>query len=100
MGTQRAYLPSFADLVDRLTIVQMKAIFIPERKDEYLVEMTAILHDIDLILFTDGGGGATISAREIRAICVLMLTNRFIWENESAIRAGAGDLAQQAARLR
>lgn len=86
---QRAYLPTFADLVDRLTIVQLKAIFIPERRDEYAAEMKLILHDIDLIL--GGATGGIITAREVRAICVLMLTNRFIWENESKARAGGSD---------
>lgn len=86
MTNARKYLPTFADLVDRLCIVQQKAIFISERRDEYVAEMDAILHDIDLIV--GGAPDNAISAREIRAICVLMLANRFIWENESRARAG------------
>lgn len=82
---QRKYLPTLSDLVDRLTIVQLKAIFIPERKAEYLAERYDIEHDIDLIL---AGLERKIGAAEIHAIIVIMLANRFIWESESKARAG------------
>jgi len=87
-GTARSrrYLPTLSDLVDRLTIVQQKAIFIPDKKDAYLAEMTDIMHDIDLMLNDHAGKGRLIGAREIRAICVIQLTNRWIWENEAIIR--------------
>lgn len=83
----RQYLPTLSDLVDRLTIVQLKSIFIPEHKAAYLEERRAIEHDIDLIL----ADGAPINAAAIHAIMVIMLTNRFIWENESKARAGGGE---------
>lgn len=85
---QRKYLPTLSDLVDRLTIVQQKAIFIGERRADYVAEMSLIMHDIDLILEGLSGTGKRIGASEIRAICVIMLTNRFIWENESRARQG------------
>ncbi len=85
---QRRYLPTLADLVDRLTIVQMKAVFIPERKAEYIQERADIEHDIDLIL---DGLDRKIGAPEIHAIIVIMLANRFIWENESKARAGGDE---------
>lgn len=82
---QRRYLPTLADLVDRLTIVQMKAVFIPERRAEYLAEREEIEHDIDLIL---EHLPKRIGARELHAVMVIMLANRFIWENESRVRNG------------
>ena len=85
---ERRYLPTLADLVDRLTIVQLKAIFIPERKAEYLEERRAIEHDIDVIL---AGLPHKIGAAEIHAIIVIMLANRFIWENELKARAGGSE---------
>jgi len=87
----RRYLPTFADLVDRLCIVQQKAIFISEKKDAYLAEIGDILHDIDVILSEQRASRRYITAHEVRAIAVLMLTNRFIWENESRARAGGAD---------
>ena len=83
---ERLYLPTLSDLVDRLSIVQMKAIFIPERKDEYRAERQAIEWDIDLLL-----EGKTITARSIHAILMIALSNRVIWENESRAREGGDD---------
>ena len=31
----RKWLPAFADLIDRMTIYQLKEVFIPENKDVY-----------------------------------------------------------------
>lgn len=84
---ERQYLPTFADLVDRLTIVQLKEIFIPEHAAEYRHERGLIQHDLDVFHL---GGGATFDAECLRLVCLLMLTNRYIWENESKARAGAG----------
>lgn len=107
----RQYLPTFAELIDRLSIVQMKAIFIPENKEAYEQEIALIMHDIDEILNSTGGdaefqvlngtikfttdimGGfpQKVNAKMIRAMLVIMLTNRFIWENESKARLGGSD---------
>ena len=53
-NSQRRYLPTLSELVDRLSIVQLKEVFIPEHKDEYAVEISEIMHDINLILKTEG----------------------------------------------
>ena len=82
---ERQYLPTLSDLVDRLTIVQQKMIFIPEKQKEYAAEIAMLMHDIDLILHRLH---KRLSAREVRAIIVIMLSNRVIWENESEIRNG------------
>ena len=81
----RAYLPTFAELVDRLTIVQLKAIFMPERKADYTAEMGLIMQDLDTILAEKGH---VLKAADIRAVAAVMLANRVIWENESKARNG------------
>lgn len=86
--TERKYLPTLSDLVDRLTIVQLKMIFIPERRKEYIEERELILHDIDLIL---DGLNYNLNARSIMAITMIQLTNRCIWESESKARAGGNE---------
>lgn len=83
---QRKYLPTLSDLVDRLSIVQLKAIFIPERAKEYAHERALIEHDIDLILKKK-----RVTASDVHAILVIMLANRFIWENESKARNGGDE---------
>lgn len=84
----RKYLPTLSELVDRLAIVQLKMIFIPEHRDEYAAERELIEHDVDEILTQIGAG---IRAKDVRAILVIMLANRFIWENESKARAGGDE---------
>lgn len=86
--TERKYLPTLSDLIDRLTIVQLKMIFIPDRRKEYIEERELILHDIDLIL---DGLTHKINARAIMAITMVQLTNRCIWESESKARAGGNE---------
>lgn len=91
LGSRR-YLPTLSDLVDRLAIVQLKAIFIPEHREAYMAERALIEHDVDMLLqeaFDDNG--VTLNAAAIHAILVIMLANRFIWENESRARAGGAD---------
>lgn len=86
VSKQRKYLPTLSDLVDRLSIVQLKAVFIPERAKEYLAERELIEHDIDMILESK-----QITASDVHAMLVIMLANRFIWENESKARAGGNE---------
>ncbi len=43
---KRKYLPTLSELVDRLSIVQLKEVFIAEHKDEYSKEIADITHDI------------------------------------------------------
>tara|TARA_R110000824_G_scaffold80365_2_gene202091 strand:+ start:11914 stop:12315 length:402 start_codon:yes stop_codon:yes gene_type:complete len=84
---QRKYLPTLSELVDRLSIAQLKEVFISEHKDEYAQEIDDICHDIQLIL----NSSERISADTIRAIVVLSQMNLHIWHNESMVRAGTGD---------
>ena len=50
MKQSRKYLPTLSELVDRLSIVQLKEVFITEHKEEYSKEIKEIVHDIELIL--------------------------------------------------
>src|ERR1700757_4434223 len=84
----RKYLPTFAELVDRLCIVQLKAIFIPENGLAYREERKLIEHDLDLIIAEEN---IQLGPKAIHAIVMLMLTNRFIWENESKARQGGAE---------
>jgi hypothetical protein len=87
MTRTRKYLPTLSDLLDRLTIVQLKAIFIHGHKEEYLGERALIEHDVDIILRRC----KKPSAKELHALIVLAQTNLFIWINESKARLGGGE---------
>jgi hypothetical protein len=86
--TERKYLPTLAELIDRLSIVQLKEIFISDHSAEYKAERELIEHDIDLILTALPN---EMTVKELRAILMIMLANRVIWENESKARAGGSD---------
>ena len=81
----RKYLPTLSELVDRLSIVQLKEVFIAEHKEEYAEEINAIVHDIQLYL---NESKEPITAETIRAIVVLSQMNLHIWHNESNVRSG------------
>ncbi len=84
----RKYLPTLSELIDRLSIVQLKEVFIPEHKDEYAKEIADIVHDIQLYLKETK---EPITAETIRAIVVLSQMNLHIWHNESNYRKGIKD---------
>ena len=84
----RRYLPTLAELIDRLCIVLLKSIFVPEHHNNYLQEAVDIEHDIDLALT---GRAGNLHAREVRAILMLAISNRFIWENEAKARNGGNE---------
>jgi hypothetical protein len=86
---ERRYLQTFSELIDRLSIVQLKEVFIPEYKKEYAQEISDIVHDIQLIL--DEHPDASVDAETIRAIIVLAQMNLHIWHNESNYRRGIKD---------
>jgi hypothetical protein len=84
---ERKYLPTLAELVDRLSISQLKEVFIPQHKEEYSQEISDIVHDIQVLL----DSSEKVNADTIRAIVVLSQMNLHIWHNESNYRKGIKD---------
>ena len=84
----RKYLPTLSELIDRLSIVQLKEVFLPEHKQEYAEEIKDIVHDIDAILEE---GELYLNGDTIRKIVVLAQMNLHIWHNESNYRKGIKD---------
>jgi len=81
---ERNYVPTAGQLIDRLSIVTLKSIKIPEYKDEYEAEADLIMADLDLIFGEKQGNF-------IRAIQINTLSNELIWSNESKARAGGNE---------
>ena len=84
---KRKYLPTVAELIDRLSIIQLKEVFITEHKDEYAKEIEDIVHDLNLVLNWEKPTGEMI-----RAIVVLAqnagsqqtdIDNSGVWSNFS-----------------
>ena len=85
MIKERKYLPTLAELIDRLSISQLKEVFITEHKEEYAQEIADIVNDIQICIES---GTEPVTAETIRAIVVLSQMNLHIWHNESNVRAG------------
>ena len=88
MSSDRKYLPTLSELIDRLSIIQLKEVFITEHKKEYAQEISDILHDIDLTLQQKD---VILDGKTVRAIVVLSQMNLHIWHNESNYRKGIKD---------
>ena len=86
--SKRKYLPTLSELIDRLSIAQLKEVFITEHKDEYAKEINDIIHDINLELSEKS---CILKGEDIRAIIVLAQMNLHIWHNESNYRKGIKD---------
>jgi len=84
----RKYLPTLSELIDRLSIAQLKEVFISEHKKEYSDEIKDIVHDIQEHI---NENKTVINAETIRAIVVLSQMNLHIWHNESNYRKGIKD---------
>jgi len=80
----RKYLPTIAQLIDRLSIVTLKSIKIFENKAEYEKEAHEIMNDLDELLGKDQG-------QLIRAIQINAKINEMIWSNESKARQGSNE---------
>ena len=72
MDSGRKYLPTLSELVDRLSITQLKEVFITDHKEEYAEEIKDIVHDIQLILDDCDN---IVDAETIRAVVVLSQMN-------------------------
>lgn len=81
----RKYLPTIGELIDRLSIIQIKELKIPNYKDEYAKEINEIVHDINEIIKE---GNYTLDGEFVRAIVVLSQMNLHIWVNEDNARSG------------
>lgn len=81
MKKERKYLPGIGELIDRLSIDQLKEVFLKE-KEHYKSEMKDIMEDLDILL-----KNKKITAKLIRAIIAVSQLNTHIWYNERDARA-------------
>lgn len=81
----RQFLPTVAELIDRLSIHQLKEWRIREHGDQYAKEMKALRHDIALLL---EGCRDKIDGDFIHATIIVALSNAIIWDCEAAARRG------------
>ncbi len=83
----RRYNLSLGELLDRLSICELKHAKIPEHKAEYAKEIEDIVHDINLIL-TETQAKEHLTAEYLRDVIILAQFNSHIWYNEEHSRDG------------
>lgn len=86
MTTNRKYLPTLSEKLDRLCITQLKEFLIKDHRDEYSKEIQDILHDIDLDIEEKE---IKFDSKMLRTLIILALINREIWLSESNARNGS-----------
>ncbi len=82
---KRKWLPTFGELIDRLSIHQLKEVFLYEKKDKYRKEMQEMMHDLDQIIKDKD---IKLSSELIKTIIILSQINEHIWYNETKVRKG------------
>jgi hypothetical protein len=82
-ASQRLYLPTLAELIDRLTVDQIKEVILSQNKASYAEEMRLIEHDIDQIIQEKD---IKLSAHLIRIVIVLAQFNLHIWNNKDKMQ--------------
>jgi hypothetical protein len=84
----RKYHPEIGELLDRLTILQLKEVKVPETKEQVSQEIEEIVHDLNVII---NNSSKQITANFLRDLIVLAQFNAHIWYNESNARNGERD---------
>ena len=85
---KRKYMPTIAQLIDRLSIATLKSVKIPENKKEYEEESHEIMHDLNLLYVLKK---IKNPGQFLRAVQVNAIANEIIWQNESKARQGGAE---------
>lgn len=80
-NSERQFLLPIAELIDRLTIDQIKEVLIKE--NDISNEIKKLEHDIDLII---NEKNLKLSARIIRLVIIISQTNLHIWYNKDKMQ--------------
>jgi hypothetical protein len=83
-SAERLFLMPLAELVDRLTIDQIKDVKFVEGREAVHAEMQRIQHDIDLIVREKA---IKLDARILRIVIALAQLNMHIWNNKDEMEA-------------
>jgi hypothetical protein len=79
------YSYTLSELIDRLTIVQLKETYNPELKEQYAKEIEDLVHDINLAL-PKSVNGMAVTGEFLRDVIILAQYNHHIWINEDEAR--------------
>jgi hypothetical protein len=80
---KRLFLPPLAELLDRMTVTQIKQAILGDKNKDFSNEMQKISHDIDLIISEKK---IYLDARIIRIIILISQMNLHIWNNKDLMQ--------------
>jgi len=80
---ERLFLPPLAELLDRLTVTQIKQALLGDKKKEFANEMQKISHDMDLIIEEND---IRLTSKIIRIIVLISQMNLHIWKNKDLMQ--------------
>ena len=81
-GVRKFHLP-LAELIDRLTVTQIKQVKIQSGKASFQNEIDILCNDIDLLLETSN---VRLDARLVRILILLSQINLHIWSNKDEMQ--------------
>jgi hypothetical protein len=79
----RQFLPSLSELIDRLTVTQVKLNLLEGSSEDFSTEVTKLINDINLIVKEKK---IEISGELIRAIVMISQINLHIWRNKDLMQ--------------
>jgi hypothetical protein len=79
----RQFLPPVSELIDRLTVTQIKENLLGDESGDYYAEIKKLVNDIDLIISEKN---VPLSGQLIRAVVMLSQINLHIWRNKDLMQ--------------
>lgn len=76
MQNDREYLPPFSELLEQLTVIQLRELLLSKDVDIYTKDIKSIEHDLDLIIKEKD---LKLSARLLRLAFIIGQLNTLIW---------------------
>ena len=80
---ERQFLPSLSELIDRLTVTQIKQALLGDKKKDFYNEINKLSNDIDIIIKKEN---IKLNSRIIRIIVLISQINLHIWKNKDLMQ--------------
>ena len=80
---ERQFLPSLSELIDRLTVTQIKQALLGDKKKDFYNEINKLSNDIDIIIKKED---IKLNSRIIRIIVLISQINLHIWKNKDLMQ--------------
>lgn len=89
--SERQFLPPLAELIDRMTITQIKLALLRSGKKDFSTELKKLSHDIDLIIQENN---ILINSSVIQSVIILAQMNLHIWYNKDQMQSNLDNEAE------